>query len=101
MSRFDLAQRVWECVSLHVIILDDRGELGQIWVNSPSLPPLFVNVRRTSLFGIKALFGVTPDLATFAKAIAGGFPLSMLAGRKDVMGMPTRTQQVTDDPLRI
>ncbi|MEL6316181.1 MAG: aminotransferase class III-fold pyridoxal phosphate-dependent enzyme, partial [Pseudomonadota bacterium] len=35
--------------------------------------------------GAQALFGVTPDLATFGKGIANGFPLSAVAGRRDVM----------------
>jgi glutamate-1-semialdehyde 2,1-aminomutase len=35
--------------------------------------------------GAQALFGITPDLATFGKAVAGGFPLSVVAGRRDVM----------------
>ena len=30
-------------------------------------------------------YGVTPDVATFGKAVAGGVPLSVIAGRKDVM----------------
>ena len=37
--------------------------------------------------GAQEYFGVTPDLATYAKAMAGGYPLSMLAGRRDVMAM--------------
>jgi glutamate-1-semialdehyde 2,1-aminomutase len=40
---------------------------------------------RVSLGGAQALFGVTPDLAVFAKAMANGFPISCLAGRADVM----------------
>jgi glutamate-1-semialdehyde 2,1-aminomutase len=35
--------------------------------------------------GAQALFGVTPDLATFGKGLANGFPLSAVAGRKDLM----------------
>jgi glutamate-1-semialdehyde 2,1-aminomutase len=35
--------------------------------------------------GAQGLFGVTPDLSVFAKAIGGGFPLAMLAGRSDMM----------------
>jgi glutamate-1-semialdehyde 2,1-aminomutase len=35
--------------------------------------------------GAQEYYGVTPDLATFAKAIANGFPMSAVAGRKDVM----------------
>ncbi|MCC6585788.1 MAG: aspartate aminotransferase family protein [Bryobacterales bacterium] len=40
---------------------------------------------RISLGGAQAHFGVTPDLATFGKAIAAGMPLSAVAGRKDIM----------------
>jgi glutamate-1-semialdehyde 2,1-aminomutase len=40
---------------------------------------------RLGIDGAQGRFGVTPDLATFAKAIAAGFPLSAIAGRRDVM----------------
>lgn len=40
---------------------------------------------RLGLGGAQGEFGVTPDLAIFAKALAGGMPLSAVAGRKDVM----------------
>lgn len=35
--------------------------------------------------GAQELFGVTPDLATFGKGLANGFPVSAVAGRADVM----------------
>ncbi len=35
--------------------------------------------------GAQELFGVTPDLATFGKGLANGYPLSAIAGRADVM----------------
>lgn len=35
--------------------------------------------------GAQQHFGVMPDLATFGKGLANGFPLSALAGRKDLM----------------
>lgn len=35
--------------------------------------------------GAQALFGVTPDLAIFAKAIANGFPVAAIAGRADLL----------------
>lgn len=40
---------------------------------------------RFSLGGAQEHFSVTPDLATFGKGIANGFPLSVLVGRADVM----------------
>jgi glutamate-1-semialdehyde 2,1-aminomutase len=35
--------------------------------------------------GAQQYFGVTPDLATFAKAVANGFPLSVVAGKREIM----------------
>ena len=35
--------------------------------------------------GAQELFGVTPDLATFGKGLANGFPISAVAGRADIM----------------
>ncbi len=40
---------------------------------------------RLSNGGAQELFGVTPDLATFGKGIANGYPLSAVTGRADVM----------------
>jgi glutamate-1-semialdehyde 2,1-aminomutase len=40
---------------------------------------------RYSKGGAQALFGVTPDLATFGKGLANGYPVSAVAGRRDVM----------------
>lgn len=37
--------------------------------------------------GAQERFGVTPDLATFAKALANGFPVAALAGRADLMDL--------------
>ncbi len=39
--------------------------------------------------GAQQHFGVTPDLATFAKIVAGGFPGGAVAGRADVMDTMT------------
>jgi glutamate-1-semialdehyde 2,1-aminomutase len=37
--------------------------------------------------GAQELFGVTPDLATFAKAMANGFVIAAVAGRRDLLGL--------------
>lgn len=37
--------------------------------------------------GAQELFGITPDLATFGKGLANGYPLAALAGRADIMRM--------------
>ncbi len=47
---------------------------------------------RVSPGGAQEYFGVTPDLATFGKAIANGFPLSALGGKKEVMEVISPTQ---------
>lgn len=40
---------------------------------------------RHDLGGYQALCGVTPDLTTFAKAMANGYPIAVLCGRADLM----------------
>lgn len=43
---------------------------------------------RLALGGAAAHFGVTPDLATYAKAMAAGFPAAAIAGTVDVLDHP-------------
>ncbi|TMM44956.1 aminotransferase class III-fold pyridoxal phosphate-dependent enzyme [Colwellia ponticola] len=40
---------------------------------------------RFSLGGAQELFGVIPDLATFGKGMANGYPISAVVGRADIM----------------
>jgi glutamate-1-semialdehyde 2,1-aminomutase len=40
---------------------------------------------RWSDAGAQGLYGVTPDLSTFGKALGNGFAISALAGRRDIM----------------
>ena len=40
---------------------------------------------RHGLGGAQALLGTLPDLSTFGKAMANGFPISAIAGRRDLM----------------
>lgn len=40
---------------------------------------------RLGLAGAQGYYGVTPDLATYAKAVGAGTPLSVLAGRNEYM----------------
>lgn len=42
---------------------------------------------RVSLNGAQGLLGVTPDIATFGKALAGGIPLGAVAGKKEIMDL--------------
>ena len=40
---------------------------------------------RMALGGAQQYYNVIPHIATFAKAITGGYPLAVVAGRKDIM----------------
>lgn len=40
---------------------------------------------RVSAGGAQRFYGVTPDIATFAKVVAGGMPGGAVAGRKDIL----------------
>lgn len=40
---------------------------------------------RVSLGGAQKLYGVTPDMFTFGKAVAGGFPIAGVGGKREVM----------------
>ncbi|GGD56516.1 glutamate-1-semialdehyde 2,1-aminomutase [Paenibacillus nasutitermitis] len=40
---------------------------------------------RIALGGAQQYYGVTPDLATFGKAVANGMPLSILTGKAEIM----------------
>ena len=42
---------------------------------------------RVAKGGAQELYGVTPDLACFAKALGGGAPIAAVAGKEDLMGM--------------
>jgi len=45
---------------------------------------------RVALGGAQELFGVQPDSDVYAKAIAAGFPIGLVAGRKEIMSMISR-----------
>jgi len=42
---------------------------------------------RMALGGAQGVFGVTPDLATFGKALAAGLPLSAVAGKREILDL--------------
>jgi glutamate-1-semialdehyde aminotransferase len=42
---------------------------------------------RLNLGGAQKEYGITPDLATFSKAMANGMPISVICGRNDVMSV--------------
>lgn len=52
---------------------------------------------RWSVHGAHSLYGVTPDLSCWGKAIGNGFPISALAGRRELMelgGLNTDSDRV-------
>jgi glutamate-1-semialdehyde 2,1-aminomutase len=42
---------------------------------------------RVALGGAQELYGIVPDLATYAKAVGAGVPLSVLAGKREYMDL--------------
>lgn len=55
---------------------------------------------RVGKSGIQGLMGVTPDITTFAKAVANGYPISVVAGREDVMRRSSTAVRHTVGPIR-
>jgi glutamate-1-semialdehyde 2,1-aminomutase len=53
---------------------------------------------RLAYGGAQERYGVIPDLATYGKAIAGGYPLAAVAGRRDIMDV-TRPERRGIAPL--
>ncbi len=42
---------------------------------------------RMALGGAQQFFGITPDLATYSKAVANGMPISILTGKRKIMDL--------------
>ena len=42
---------------------------------------------RMALGGAQEYFGITPDLATYSKAVANGMPISILTGKRTIMNL--------------
>lgn len=47
---------------------------------------------RLDIGGAEAYFGVTPDMWTFSKALGGGMPVAIFAGKQEVMDVVTRCE---------
>ena len=47
---------------------------------------------RVAMGGAQEYFGVTPDLTTVSKALANGYPISAVVGRRDVMMTASQTR---------
>ena len=49
---------------------------------------------RVGLGGAQSVLRITPDLAVFSKALGGGFPVSCVAGRREIMELIARREVV-------
>ncbi len=49
---------------------------------------------RTSLGGAQTYYNVSPDLSIFAKAIASGYPISAIVGKKDWMSLVVESKVI-------
>lgn len=56
---------------------------------------------RLALGGAQEYFGVTPDIGIFGKAIAGGIPLSMIAGKKEYMELVHPSGTFNASPISV
>jgi glutamate-1-semialdehyde 2,1-aminomutase len=51
---------------------------------------------RWHLRGAQKVYGIVPDLSTFGKAVANGFSLSVLCGKRDIMRLGSRERDRDD-----
>lgn len=91
LSSHEIAAIITEPMMLNAgSILPENGFLEELrsMCNDYGVVLIFDEVItgfRISLGGAVERFGVTPDLAVYGKAIAGGWPVSVLAGRRNLM----------------
>ena len=79
----------WNDLSIVEDVLEDVGdEVAAIITEPVMLTAGSIEPRPGYLEGLRELcdrYGVTPDLATYGKALAGGWPVAALAGKEDLM----------------
>lgn len=91
-----LSTRLWDVefpsqyAAFVVEPVDDPDELQRIrkMCDDYGVVLIFDEIRtgfRYDLGGAQKLYGVTPDLACFGKAMANGMPISALVGKRDIM----------------
>jgi glutamate-1-semialdehyde 2,1-aminomutase len=72
------------------LVLPEKGYLGEVRNITKQNDVLLifdevVTGFRLELGGASEFFGITPDLATFAKALGSGLPIAAIAGKKEIM----------------
>ncbi len=54
---------------------------------------------RLAYGGAQERYGVVPDLATFGKALSGGYPLAAIAGRREIMALTDFGRRARGEPF--
>ena len=96
-KRYDVAALITEPVLQNVGVVKPRpGYLEGLreLANAAGFVLIFDEVKtgfRAGLGGYQGLSGVTPDLSTFGKALANGFPIAALAGKRPLMDLAIST----------
>lgn len=72
------------------VILPEDGYLEKLRLlcNKYNILLIFDEVGtgfRVALGGAQEIYGIEPDLSTYAKSMAAGFPIAMLAGKPEIM----------------
>jgi len=72
------------------LVLPEKGYLGEVRKITQQNDVLLIFDEVVTGFrlapgGASEFLGVKPDLATFAKALGGGFPVGAIAGKKEIM----------------
>lgn len=101
LDRYDVAALIAEPALQNIgVVKPQPGYLEGLrkLADEAGLVLIFDEVKtgfRAGLGGYQGLSGVVPDLSTFGKAMANGYPISALAGRRRFMDLA-----ISDDPAK-
>jgi glutamate-1-semialdehyde 2,1-aminomutase len=101
VKRYDVAALITEPVLQNIgVVKPQSGYLEGLreLADASGFILIFDEVKtgfRAGLGGYQELSGVTPDLSTFGKALANGFAVAALAGKKSLLDLA-----ISDDPRR-
>jgi len=91
LSRRDIAAVILEPILQNIGIVKPRdGYLQQLRALCDEYGTILIfdEVKtgfRYALAGYQGLCGVTPDLSTFGKAVANGYPMAVIGGKREIM----------------
>jgi glutamate-1-semialdehyde 2,1-aminomutase len=101
IKRFDVAALITEPVLQNIGVVKPRpGYLEGLreLADANGFALILDEVKtgfRAGLGGYQGLSGITPDLSTFGKALANGYPIAALAGKRELMDLA-----VSPDPAK-